>query len=195
MATIQIEVQLYKNGKGKTKGTKMGRYAGGFDVNVINTKTMTALQLPLSGGVVIFDNLPAGDYLVVLPTRDGGSTKNLVAVFDAPYNCSEVPRSIHPLSLGENAMEKLEVGVWKIRPRASMPGEVEPHEGQCCDSAFDEVEEIQAQEGEEESSEEDTPFNVFVPCPTCTSRYYTQGTPYYLNYPAWQQCKYQPPCT
>jgi hypothetical protein len=32
-------------------------------------------------------------------------------------------------------------------------------------------------------------------CKTCRDRYYTPGTPYYMNYSLYQQCLYVPPCT
>lgn len=32
-------------------------------------------------------------------------------------------------------------------------------------------------------------------CVTCGDRYYTPGTPYYMNYPAYSTCMYKPPCT
>lgn len=32
-------------------------------------------------------------------------------------------------------------------------------------------------------------------CKTCMDRYYTPGTPYYMNYPAYDTCMRRPPCT
>lgn len=34
-----------------------------------------------------------------------------------------------------------------------------------------------------------------VLCKTCADRYYTPGTPYYMNYPAYDTCLRRPPCT
>ncbi len=36
---------------------------------------------------------------------------------------------------------------------------------------------------------------VQLTCKTCENRYYTPGTPYYMNYPAYQNCLFKPPCT
>ena len=193
MAKIQIEVQLYKNGKGKDKGQKTGKYTGNFDVSVINAQDLFAVQLPLDQGGVTFDNLPAGEYLVVLPTRDGGPTKNLVAVFDEPYDCTKAPASIKKLTLGENDAKTLEAGVWKIPNRPSRPTDPKPCASACQDPAFDHpATEESSKAAETEASEED--FKA-IPCATCNSRYYTPGTPYYGNYPAWYQCEYTPKCT